>query len=55
MMCARIRWHDLRDAIGIVLQKNVLFSGTVRENLKWGNPDADDAEIEWAACTRMCR
>ena len=34
-----------------MLQKNVLFSGTVRENLKWGNPDADDAEIEWAART----
>jgi len=55
----RVGGHDvrayplahLRDAIGIVLQKNVLFSGTVRENLKWGNPDADDAEIEWAART----
>ncbi len=39
----------LRDAVGIVLQKNVLFSGTVRDNLKWGNPDADD-ETLWAAC-----
>ncbi len=35
----------LRDAIGMVLQKNVLFSGTVRENLKWGNPEASDEEI----------
>ncbi len=39
----------LRDAVGIVLQKNVLFSGTVRDNLKWGNPEADDDAI-WAAC-----
>ncbi|MBM6924776.1 ABC transporter ATP-binding protein [Pseudoflavonifractor phocaeensis] len=39
----------LRDAVGIVLQKNVLFSGTVRDNLKWGNPEADDETI-WAAC-----
>ena len=39
----------LRDAIGIVLQKNVLFSGTVRENLQWGNAQADDEEIAWAA------
>lgn len=35
----------LRDAIGMVLQKNVLFSGTVCENLKWGNPEASDEEI----------
>lgn len=35
----------LRDAIGMVLQKNVLFSGTVRDNLKWGNPQASDEEI----------
>ena len=43
----------LRDAVGIVLQKNVLFSGTVRENLKWGDPDADD-EALWAACRAAC-
>lgn len=35
----------LRDGIGMVLQKNVLFSGTVRDNLKWGNPNASDDEI----------
>ncbi|MDE5757672.1 MAG: ABC transporter ATP-binding protein/permease, partial [Allobaculum sp.] len=35
----------LRDSIGMVLQKNVLFSGTVRDNMKWGNPQASDAEI----------
>ncbi len=43
----------LRDAVGIVLQKNVLFSGTVRENLQWGDPDADDDEL-WAACRAAC-
>ena len=36
---------QLRDAVSVVLQKNVLFSGTIRENLRWGNPDATDAEI----------
>ncbi|MBF0578524.1 ABC transporter ATP-binding protein [Erysipelotrichaceae bacterium RD49] len=36
---------NLRDSIGMVLQKNVLFSGTVRDNLKWGNPQASDEEI----------
>ncbi len=35
----------LRDSIGMVLQKNVLFSGTVRDNMKWGNPEASDTEI----------
>ena len=43
----------LRDAVGIVLQKNVLFSGTVRENLKWGNPEATDKEL-WEACRAAC-
>ena len=35
----------LRDAVGIVLQKNTLFSGTIAENLRWGDPDADDEEL----------
>ena len=51
-----VREYDLtalRDAVGIVLQKNVLFSGTVRENLQWGDPDADD-ETLWAACRAAC-
>ena len=39
----------LRNSVAMVLQKNVLFSGTVRENLKWGNKDATDEEIEQAA------
>ena len=43
------RLNTLRDAIGMVLQKNVLFSGTIKENLRWGNPDATDEQIEHAA------
>ena len=39
----------LRDAISMVLQKNVLFSGTIAENLRWGNEDASDEEL-WDAC-----
>ena len=44
---------SLRDSVGIVLQKNVLFSGTVRENLLWGNGEADDETI-WQACRAAC-
>lgn len=40
---------ELRESVAMVLQKNVLFSGTIKENLKWGNPDATDEEIEEAA------
>ncbi len=36
----------LRDAVSVVLQKNVLFSGTIKENLRWGDPNASDEEIE---------
>ena len=36
---------SLRNAVSMVLQKNVLFSGTISENLRWGNPKATDAEI----------
>ena len=36
----------LRDSVSMVLQKNVLFSGTISENLRWGNQDADDEELE---------
>ncbi len=43
----------LRDAVGMVLQKNVLFSGTILENLKWGNPEASREEIE-EACRAAC-
>ena len=40
----------LRDQVAMVLQKNVLFSGTIKENLRWGDENASDAEIE-----RVCR
>ena len=41
--------EDLRHRIGMVLQNNVLFSGTIRENLLWGNPNATEEEIIQAA------
>ena len=47
------RLGALRDAVGIVLQKNVLFSGTIRENLLWGNEQASEEELEWA-CRTAC-
>ena len=37
--------HALRDQVAMVLQKNELFSGTIKENLRWGNENASDAEI----------
>jgi len=40
--------HALRDGVAMVLQKNELFSGTLKENLRWGNENATDAEIEEA-------
>ena len=40
--------ESLRDAVSMVLQKNVLFSGTIFENLRWGNQNADDEELEKA-------
>lgn len=40
--------HKLRDMIGIVPQKAVLFDGTIAENLRWGNPDATDDELHEA-------
>ena len=46
-----VREYDLtalRDAVAVVLQKNLLFSGTIRENLRWGNEHATDAELEEA-------
>ena len=45
--------HALRDAVSMVLQKNVLFSGTIKENLRWGNPDATDEEMIHA-CKLAC-
>ena len=43
----------LREVVSVVLQKNVLFSGTIKENLKWGNENATDKEIEHA-CKLAC-
>lgn len=48
-----VRRYDmdaLRQQVAVVLQKNVLFSGTIKENLRWGDPDASDEELE-----RVCR
>ncbi|MFC4388906.1 ABC transporter ATP-binding protein [Gracilibacillus marinus] len=42
--------HTLRDQVAVVLQKNVLFSGTIKENLRWGNKDATDEEL-----IRVCK
>lgn len=46
-----VRDYDLevlRDAVSVVLQKNVLFSGTIKDNLRWGNENATDSQIEQA-------
>lgn len=40
--------HTLRENVGMVLQKNVLFSGTVKENLHWGSKHATEEEMTWA-------
>ena len=45
--------EHLRDACAMVLQKNTLFSGTIRENLMWGNEHATQEEID-AACAAAC-
>ncbi|HJB08224.1 MAG TPA: ABC transporter ATP-binding protein/permease [Candidatus Enterocloster faecavium] len=46
-----VRKYDLealRNQVAVVLQKNVLFSGTIKDNLRWGNPDATDEQMEEA-------
>ena len=51
-----VRRYDLdvlRNNVAMVLQKNVLFSGTIRENLRWGDPNATDEQIE-DACRSAC-
>jgi len=48
-----VRSYDLtslRNQVAVVLQKNILFSGTIKENLRWGNADASDEELE-----RICK
>ena len=51
-----VRSYDLevlRDSVAMVLQKNVLFSGTIAENIRWGNKDADDEEVKHV-CRLAC-
>ena len=51
-----VREYDMeaiRNQVAVVLQKNTLFSGTILENLRWGNPDATEAECV-AACQAAC-
>ena len=51
-----VRDYDLevlRDNVAMVLQKNVLFSGSIKENLRWGNPEATDEELIHA-CQQAC-
>lgn len=45
--------QTLRDSVAMVLQKNELFSGTINENLRWGDPSATDEEIK-TACHQAC-
>ena len=45
--------ETLRNEVAMVLQKNTLFSGTIKENLRWGNPNATDEELEHA-CRLAC-
>ena len=57
----RVSGHDvreynlkaLRDGVAMVLQKNLLFSGSIRDNMRWGDPDASDEEIR-EACRVAC-
>lgn len=51
-----VRFYDsksLRNQIGVVLQKNILFSGTIAQNLRWGNEDASDSDLR-EACKIAC-
>ena len=45
--------QSLREEVGVVLQKNILFSGTISENLRWGSKDASDEDLR-AACQIAC-
>ena len=51
-----VRDYDLealRNQVAVVLQKNILFSGTIKENLRWGDKDATDEELV-QACKLAC-
>ena len=43
--------HSLREKVAVALQKSEIFSVSIGENIRWGNPDADEDEIKQAACT----
>ena len=43
------KFRNLRQQVSIVMQQNILFSGTIKENISWGKPEATDEEIEFAA------
>ena len=45
--------EHLREEVSVVLRKNTLFSGTIRENLLWGDPNATEEQL-WAACRAAC-
>ena len=45
--------YELRESVSMVLQKNMLFSGTIKDNLRWGDPNASDEDIE-RACRLAC-
>ena len=45
--------EHLREEVSVVLQKNTLFSGTIRKNLLWGDPNATEEQL-WAACRAAC-
>ena len=52
-MCAKYDMEVLRNQVSVVLQKNTLFSGTILDNLRWGNPDATEEECI-DACKAAC-
>ena len=43
------KFKNLRDEVSVVMQQNILFSGTIKENIRWGKPEATDEEVEYAA------
>ena len=43
------KFKNLRDEVSVVMQQNILFSGTIKENIRWGRPEATDEEVEYAA------
>ncbi len=45
----------LRNEVSVVLQKNVLFSGTILDNLRWGDKEATDEEVQTRMSACMCR